>query len=108
MMNKMLIEFMNINAKHGRLSSAIKSPEHKTENRINSPSDVFRASNKNILCARKSWESVCTDLSVLFKTISDLSFNFARGSGIRLRALLNKSCEGTEIFFKHLIIKDKI
>lgn len=106
-MNKMLIEYMNINIKHGRLSSAIKSPKLKTENRINSPSEVFRAGMKNIFTLRIKWVLVCTCFSVLFKTISDLRNKFARGSEIRLRALLNSSCKGTEIFLKHLNIKDK-
>ncbi len=107
-MNKMLIEYMNINVKHGGISSAIKSPKHKRKCRINSPSDVCRAGFKNIITVRISCDKICTYFSVLFKTISDLRNKFARGSGIRLRALLNSSCKGTEIFFKHLNIKDKI
>lgn len=107
-MNKMLIEYMNINIKHGGISSAIKSPEHKTKCRINSPSDVCRAGNGNIFTVRISWERVCTCFSVLFKTIIDLRNNFARGSGIRLRALLNLSCESTNTFYKIKNIKDKI
>ena len=99
-MNKMLNEYMNINVKHGELSSAVKSPEHKTKCRIQPPSVVFRVERKHYITAGKLWDNDCTCFSVLFKTISDLRNKFARSSGIRLRALLNNACKCTEIFLK--------
>lgn len=94
------MEYMNRNTKHGELSSAMKSPENKTENRIQSPSEAFRAGKKYELNNRISFVNTCPCFGVLFRNISDLSKNFARSSGIRLRALFNDSCKSTDINFK--------
>ena len=88
-MNKTLIEYMNINAKHGELSSAIKSPKLKTKSRINSPSEAFRAVNKYEFYFEISCNKIYLCFSVLFVNNSDLAKNFARSSGTRLRAILN-------------------
>ena len=99
-MNKTLIEYMNIHAKHGELSSAIKSPKLKTKSRINSPSEAFRAVNRYVPYNAIPCDKICLCFSVLFVNISDFAKNFARGSETRLRAFLNNSCLGTEIYFK--------
>ena len=91
---------MNINAKHGELSSAIKSPKLKTKSRINSPSDVCRAVNKYEFFNGIPCFNTCLCFSVLFVNIFDLGKNLARGSETRLRALLIKPCFCTEIYFK--------
>ncbi len=85
---------------HGGISSAIQSPKHKTKCRINSPSDVCRAGIKNIITVGIKWDRAYTCFSVLFKTISDLRKNFARSSGIRLRALLNKRAQARKLILK--------
>lgn len=95
-----MMEYMNSKTKHGELSSAMKSLEHKTKNRIQSPSEVFRAARMCDLYNRISFVNTCPCFGVLFGNISDLSKNFARSSGIRLRALLNDSCKSTDTYFK--------
>lgn len=91
---------MNSNIKHGELSSAIQSPKQKTDNRINSPSDVFHAIRFDDLIERTLCDTLCKSVCVLFGNKSVLSKNLARSSAIRLRALLFNACGSTEIIFK--------